>query len=955
MSLENIYLVEITSTDGTTLTVNRYCTGVGYMSLPGDTPPNTFYDPRVLQPGLFSQSMFAPGTTGGSSSGGYGEIVLDNVDGKLDTLIDAGFDGQPCLVKRGHPGQPLSTFAVVLTGTVEQITPSWNDVKFRMKDLSADLNVPFQPHLYGGSNVLPDGIDGGPELLGKQKPRLSGQCDNVSPVFINTSKLTYQINDGPVYSIPKVYDMGVELTPGNNYATHALLHAATPAVASFDTCLVEGLFRLGSNPAGQVTCDVLEGATAADRTVGQIIKRLSTEQLRILSTEMNGPPVGIYGATTWTEPTPGVYQGTNDGTAPYHCLMYIYPSQTPNRKYRFQGIAYSDGTIVPRMDCATNGVLWIGVVAPPTCPQYFDFEVVLLANEWLSAGFINTDPATGHWTKFQISIKEVLGSRVSVQPIIDLDKAAPYPVGIYTDGSTTYQSIFDQLCQSVGAWYGFDNLGIFWCSQLQAPLASQSILTLGADECSSMERVAVADGDKGVPLWRVIFNYAKNWTKQTGLAGSVTQARMAELALEGKSTSASDQSIKKKHALAGEMTINSLIAVKADGDSEAGRSLALRSVRRDRMKGKVPSSALQYPAGGFWDDEAITETQIGVFGAASVVYNGYMYMIGGYNTAGNGVIANVQRLNLNDPTGLWDDSPTDYPTSIQDTIAVMNGSKLYIIGGRNGPGTGPTRNVRYLDLANPSGAWVNDTDFPTPILGGIGFSYGGIIYVLGGYTGAYSKKTYRFNFGWQDAQISDYPTNLIYGAAGVYNGYIYCMAQDVLSGSNTRLCRISLGALTGGWDSTSMDYPLIRLDIPTPLFVGNYLYSFGGYIAGYGPLPYITQCSRLNLDTPFAAWENEAVTDLPEPRAFAMAGVYNGAIYLVGGNTLTDGGTPIKFPTTYRLRNNSNPDDIAHLSSIGRTLTLKFPRYGYTGGRPMKIIGEESNLADGEVTLDLWG
>lgn len=47
--------------------------------------------------------------------------------------------------------------------------------------------------------------------------------------------------------------------------------------------------------------------------------------------------------------------------------------------------------------------------------------------------------------------------------------------------------------------------------------------------------------------------------------------------------------------------------------------------------------------------------------------------------------------------------------------------------------------------------------------------------------------------------------------------------------------------------------------------------------------------------------------------------------------------------------------DAAPDCSLGNVVTLQYPRYGYTSGRPMKIIGCDTNLNDGKLTLELWG
>ena len=59
-----------------------------------------YYAGRLKQPGLYTQNLFQAGTTSGESSIGSGETILMNSDGKLDNLINLGFDGREIVFKQ---------------------------------------------------------------------------------------------------------------------------------------------------------------------------------------------------------------------------------------------------------------------------------------------------------------------------------------------------------------------------------------------------------------------------------------------------------------------------------------------------------------------------------------------------------------------------------------------------------------------------------------------------------------------------------------------------------------------------------------------------------------------------------------------------------------------------------------------------------------------------------------
>jgi hypothetical protein len=135
--------------------------------------------------------------------------------------------------------------------------------------------MPLQTTLYAGNNALPDGVEGVADIAKSPKPLLYGQVFNIAPIMVNSSKLTYQINDGAIQSVGNVYDKGIALTAGSDYANVTTLHAASPTSGTYITCLALGYIRLGAIPAGLLTCDATQGASAANRTVAQVLKAMA--------------------------------------------------------------------------------------------------------------------------------------------------------------------------------------------------------------------------------------------------------------------------------------------------------------------------------------------------------------------------------------------------------------------------------------------------------------------------------------------------------------------------------------------------------------------------------------------------------------------------------------------------------------------------------------------------------
>lgn len=270
-------LIELTAAIDAAGTLETFrVADAGFATAPTDTPANADFDPCILDPGDFGLFAFSDGRTGGRSKLEQGAIVLANTDGHLDDWVNHGFDGRPVVVRSGTDGAYPGSFPVILAGAVESVSAGLRQLTVQIRDKAFILDKPLLTTRYAGSNALPNGVEGtSDDLKGKVKPRVYGKVTNIPPPCVNTAKLTYQVSDGAVDSFDGVYDRGVALTAGADHATIAALQAAVVAAATYQTCKAEGLLRLGSAPAGEVTCDVTQGASAAARTAAQLLKAVA--------------------------------------------------------------------------------------------------------------------------------------------------------------------------------------------------------------------------------------------------------------------------------------------------------------------------------------------------------------------------------------------------------------------------------------------------------------------------------------------------------------------------------------------------------------------------------------------------------------------------------------------------------------------------------------------------------
>lgn len=181
---------------------------------------------------------------------------------------------------------------------------------------------------------------------------------------------------------------------------------------------------------------------------------------------------------------------------------------------------------------------------------------------------------------------------ISASDVTALDTANSAEVGIWiSDESTTFQSAMDQIAVSIGAWYGFDAAGVLRMGVLTAPAGVPVVTLYDYDIQDGIERRPARDN--GIPVYRVTVNHSKIWTVQpSDLAGAVTAATRAYLAVERRSEKAEDVPIKTQWLQAAEMSVDGLLTSAANAATEAARLLALHKVRRDIFDVPVSLSIL---------------------------------------------------------------------------------------------------------------------------------------------------------------------------------------------------------------------------------------------------------------------------------------------------------------------------------------------------------------------------
>jgi hypothetical protein len=275
-------------------------------------PDGNYYDLRIKQPALYTNSAFLGSVLSANSVSGYGESVLVNPDGGLDYLADYATDGRKMTLSLLLEDGSIKE---VLSGSVQGLRFEGSTVSVQLRDEQTVLDTPHPYSTYLGSNVLPNGVEGLPgDIRGIQKPRVFGNVRNVEPMLVNTVNRIYQVHDvskSTGVDVIAVYDRGVLLLLGETKGSLNQLMSSTPAAGYYNKW--QGYFKLGSQPSGVITADVDSTKSLAGDVVSDILSEVGYTLDAASKTFLNTSSgrIGIYmlSETTTSEMLNTVSQG----------------------------------------------------------------------------------------------------------------------------------------------------------------------------------------------------------------------------------------------------------------------------------------------------------------------------------------------------------------------------------------------------------------------------------------------------------------------------------------------------------------------------------------------------------------------------------------------------------------------------------------------------------------------
>jgi N-acetylneuraminic acid mutarotase len=381
------------------------------------------------------------------------------------------------------------------------------------------------------------------------------------------------------------------------------------------------------------------------------------------------------------------------------------------------------------------------------------------------------------------------------------------------------------------------------------------------------------------------------------------------------------------------VTIDPSIVVTTTADFMTGNNEGMISFDTDAISRTNRSGG---DVGGWTATNAFTTARSA---HASVAYNGYLYVTGGWD--GTNSLDDVQfaPINADGTIGTWTATTSLAPYPVHSHTSVAYNGYLYVIGGNNN-GT-PTRQILYspFNADGTIGNWTVANQPAHDCYNHTSVAYHGSLYVIGGRDLSQQYDDVQFAPIRADGSLGTFTTTTSFTTAReshasvAYNGYLYVIggySDTSFYLNDVQYAAIHADGTVGTWQSTTF-LGIIGRAKHAAVAANGYLYILGGFTTGdaytntvlfatinangsLGPWTattvfWIHRCDHASVayngylyvigggwdgntfnDVQFAAIEADIslqpwviTTDLPDTRSGHTSVVYNGYMYVIGG------------------------------------------------------------------------
>jgi hypothetical protein len=275
---------------------------------------------------------------------------------------------------------------------------------------------------------------------------------------------------------------------------------------------------------------------------------------------------------------------------------------------------------------------------------------------------------------------------------------------------------------------------------------------------------------------------------------------------------------------------------------------------------------------------------------SSVAHNGYLYIIGGYNFQMSQNFNDVQYASVNSDgtVNAWM-ATMSFATPRRDHAVVAYNGYMYVLGGYDGSQSMNDVQVAKINADGTVGAWTPTSSFATGRYAHASVAYNGYIYVLGGYTGTGLKNDVQVAQINADGTIGVWTATEPFSgnrnafACVPHNGYLYVLGGDTGSGdgsNDVQYAPVNSDGTLGVWNTTTAFGTARRYH--RSVAVNGFLYVLGGCPLDTNSPYNDVQFAPIRPDGHVGTtWVK--TTDLPAKRYIHTNVVYNGFIYQIGG------------------------------------------------------------------------
>ncbi len=341
---------------------------------------------------------------------------------------------------------------------------------------------------------------------------------------------------------------------------------------------------------------------------------------------------------------------------------------------------------------------------------------------------------------------------------------------------------------------------------------------------------------------------------------------------------------------------------------------------------------------GSWSTGTNTLTSARAF-AATATANGYVYVIGGNDTGGTAqTTIYYSRLNTDGSVGAWSTAAYSLPSARVGATAIAYNGYLYVLGGENSAGAEQTTSYfARINADGTIGSWYTTTVLPAARRGGSVVTANGYMYYIGGQDSANTAvDTVYYSQINSDGTLGAWTTNATALTGKRYmpqtviaNGYLYVTGGTDETGA--RRSTVYYGSLSStgaiaSWSTAANAMPGVRAE-GSAVTANGYIYTYGGRNGSV----YLTSVyySKLAADGSPGTWST-ATNSLPLLRGGGSSLIVNGYMYMIGGYNGTTATNTVYYSSVARVQIGASLDLVGlqgqNLASGGDT------GQGSTGG-----------------------